>query len=109
MGYYRREHVKPKKISSLETVTPVVMYHMLNSGNHATILSEIRPILIEARYNADTEEWVNKDNGRGIPEMGIRLSVPTNTRTRHNSLQQLATIYATPPKLSTYIMCSGRS
>ena len=43
----------PKKISSFETVTPVVMYHMLNSGHHATILSKIRPILIEAGDKAD--------------------------------------------------------
>ena len=36
----------PKKISSFKTVTPVVMYHMMNLGHHATILSEIRTILI---------------------------------------------------------------
>ena len=52
------------------------MYHILNSGNHATILSEIRPILIEAQYKADAEEWVYKDNGNDIPKMVIRLSVP---------------------------------
>ena len=66
----------PKKISSFKTVTPVVMYHMLNLGHHATILSEIRPIIIEARDKADEEEWGYKDTGRGIPKMGIRLSVP---------------------------------
>ena len=48
--------LRPKKISSFNTVTPVVMYHMLNLGNHATILSKIRPILIEAREKADAEE-----------------------------------------------------
>ena len=66
----------PKKISSFKTVTPVVMYHMLNLGHHATILSEIRPILIEARDKADEEERGYKDTGRNITEMGIRLSVP---------------------------------
>ena len=45
--------LRPKKISSFKTVTPVVMYHMLKLGHHATILSEIRPILIEARENVD--------------------------------------------------------
>ena len=47
----------PKKISPFKAVTPVVMYHILNSGHHATILSEIRPILIEEQYKADAEEW----------------------------------------------------
>ena len=56
-------------------MTPLVMYHMLNWGHNATILSEIRPILIEARDKADAEEWGYKDTGRNIPEMGIRLSV----------------------------------
>ena len=58
----------PKKISSFKTVTPVVMYHMLNSVHHATIISEIRPILVKARDKADAEEWVKKDTGRDIPE-----------------------------------------
>ena len=49
---------------------------MLNWGHHANILSEIHPILIEARDKADAEEWGYKDTGRNIPEMGIRLSVP---------------------------------
>ena len=52
------------------------MYQILNSGHHATIISNIRPILIEAREKADAEEWGYKDTGRNIPEMGIRLSVP---------------------------------
>ena len=39
----------PKKILSFKIVKPVVMYHMLNSGHHTTILSEIRLILVEAR------------------------------------------------------------
>ena len=52
------------------------MYHMLNSGHHATILYEIHPVLIEARDKADAEEWGYKDTGRNIPEMGIRLSAP---------------------------------
>ena len=65
----------PKKISSFKTVTPIVMYHMLNSGHHATILSKIRPIIIEARDKADEEEWEYKDTGRDIPEMGIRHSL----------------------------------
>ena len=43
----------PKKISYFKTVTSVVIYHMLNSGHHATILSEIPPIIIEARDKAD--------------------------------------------------------
>ena len=47
----------PKKILCFKIVTPVVMYHMLNSGHHATILSKIRPILIEAQDKADSEEW----------------------------------------------------
>ena len=34
----------PKNISSFKTMTPLVMYHMLNWGHNATILSEIRPI-----------------------------------------------------------------
>ena len=46
----------PKKISSFKTSTSVVMYQMLNSGHNATILSKIRPILIEAREKADAEE-----------------------------------------------------
>ena len=66
----------PKKISSFNTVTPVVMYHMLNSGHHATILSEIRPIFIEPQDKADAEEWGYKDNVRDINEKGISLSVP---------------------------------
>ena len=66
----------PKNIASFKIVTPVVMYHMLNSGHHATILSKICPILIEARNKADVEEWGYKDTGRDIHEMGIRLSVP---------------------------------
>ena len=45
-----------KKISSFKTVTPVVMYYMLNLGHHATIISKICPILIEARDKADAEE-----------------------------------------------------
>ena len=65
----------PKKISSFKTVTPVVMYHMLNSGNHATILSDVRPILVEAQDKADVEEWGYKDTGSDIPEMVICLSV----------------------------------
>ena len=65
-----------KKILSFKTVTPVGMYYMLNLGHHAIILSEIRLILFEARDKADAEEWVYKDTGRDIPEMGIRLSVP---------------------------------
>ena len=36
----------PNNISSFKTVTPVVMYHMLNSGHHATILYKVLPILI---------------------------------------------------------------
>ena len=66
----------PKNISSFKTVTLVVMYHMLKSGHHATILSDIRPILIDTGDNVDAEEWGYKDTGRGIPEMVIRLSVP---------------------------------
>ena len=56
-------------------MTPLVMYHMLNLGHHANILSEIRPILIEAQDKADTEEWGYKDTGRNIPEMGVHLGV----------------------------------
>ena len=66
----------PKKISYFKIVTSVVMYHMMNSGHHTTVLSEIRPILVDARDRADAEEWGYKDTGRHIPEMGIRLSVP---------------------------------
>ena len=66
----------PKKISSFKTVTPVVMYHMMNSGQHATILSKIHPILIEAQDKADAEEWEYEDTGRNIPEIGIHISVP---------------------------------
>ena len=66
----------PKKISYFKTGTPVVMYHMLNLGHHTTILSKIRPILIEARDQADAEEWGYKDTGRAIPKMGIHISVP---------------------------------
>ena len=29
----------PNNIPYLKTMTPVVMYHMLNSGHHATIIS----------------------------------------------------------------------
>ena len=65
----------PKKISYFKNVTLVVMYHMLNSEHHVTILSKIRPILIEARDKADAEELGYKDTGRDIHEMGIRLSV----------------------------------
>ena len=43
----------PKKILSFKTVTLVVIYHMLKSGHHAKIQSDIRPILIEARDKAD--------------------------------------------------------
>ena len=66
----------PNNISSFKIMTPVVMYHMLNSGHHATILSEIRLILIEAQDKTGAEEWGYKDTGRNIPEMGTRLSVP---------------------------------
>ena len=66
----------PKKILSFKTWTPVVMYHMMNSGHHATILSEIRPILIEVRDKADAEDWGYKDTGSDIPERGIHLIVP---------------------------------
>ena len=59
----------PKKISSFKKVTPVVMYHMMNSGQHATILSKIHPILIESQDKADAEEWEYEDTGRDIPEM----------------------------------------
>ena len=59
----------PKKISYFKTVTPVVMYHMLNYGHHATILYEIRTILIEAGDKTDAEECGYKDTGRDIPEM----------------------------------------
>ena len=38
-------------------------------------VSEIHPILTEARDKADAEEWGYKDTGRDIPEMGIRLGV----------------------------------
>ena len=68
--------LRPKKILSFKTVTPVVMYHMLNSGHHANIISKISTILIEARYKAYSEEWGYTDTGRDIPEKGIRLSVP---------------------------------
>ena len=37
----------PNNIVYFKTATAVMMYHMLNSGHHATILSEICPILIE--------------------------------------------------------------
>ena len=67
----------PKNISSFKTVTPVVMYHMMNLWHHATILSKVCPILIEAQEKADIEEWGYKDTGRNITEMGISLSVPT--------------------------------
>ena len=76
MGMIGGNKLCPNKIFSFKTMTPVVMYHMLNSGHHTTILSYIRPILIEARDKADAEEWGYKDTGRDIPEMGIRLSVP---------------------------------
>ena len=66
----------PNNILPFKTVTTVVMYHMLNSGHHATILSEIRPIIIEAQDKADEEGWVYKDTGRDITEMGIHLSMP---------------------------------
>ena len=65
----------PKNISPFNTVTPVVVYHMLNLGHNATILSKILTILLEARYKADAEEWGYKDTGHNIPEMGICLSV----------------------------------
>ena len=96
-------------ISSFKTVTPVVVYHMLNLGHHATILSKIRPILIEARDKADTEEWGYKDTGHYIPEMVISLSVPKIHRQDTTVFHRLAIIYATPPKVSTSIICSGRS
>ena len=47
-GIIGRKISWPKKISSFKTVTPVVMYHILNLGHHITILSKIRPIIIEA-------------------------------------------------------------
>ena len=74
-GMIRGKKLWPKKILSFKIVKPVVMYHMLNSGHHATILSKILPIIIETQYKADAEEWGYKDTGRDIPEMGIRLSV----------------------------------
>ena len=52
------------------------MYHILNSGNHTTILFNIHTILIEAQDKADAEEWRYKDTRRDIPEMVIRLSMP---------------------------------
>ena len=66
----------PKMISFFNKVTPVLMYHMLDLGHNATILSEIHPSIIEARYKVDAEEWGYKDTGHDIPEMGIRLRVP---------------------------------
>ena len=45
----------PKKISYFKTVTPVVMYHMLNLVHHANILSDIHPILVDARDKEDAE------------------------------------------------------
>ena len=47
----------PKKISSFKTVTPIVMYHMLNSRHHANIISKIRPIFIKGLDKAGAEEW----------------------------------------------------
>ena len=75
-GMIGGENLCPKKILSFKTLTPVVMYHMLHLGNHATVLSEISPILIEAQDKADAEEWRYKDTRRDIPEMVIRLSMP---------------------------------
>ena len=69
----------PNNILPFKTVTTVVMYHMLNSGHHATIRSEIRPIIIEAQDKADEEGWVYKDTGRDITEMGIHLSYITSS------------------------------
>ena len=60
-GMIGGKNLCPKKILSFKTLTPVVMYHMLNSGNHATILSEIRPIIIEAGDKAYAEEWGRAD------------------------------------------------
>ena len=33
------------------------MFHMLKSGHYATMISDIRPILEEARDKSDAEEW----------------------------------------------------
>ena len=55
-GMIRGGKLWPKKILSFKTMTLVVMYQMLNSGHHATILSEIRTILLEARDKADAEK-----------------------------------------------------
>ena len=43
----------PKKIFSFKTVTPLGMYHMLNLGHHAALLSYRCTIIIEARDKAD--------------------------------------------------------
>ena len=51
-------------------MTPVVIYHILNSGHHATIISEICLILIEAQDKADEEDCGYKDNGHfSVPKI----------------------------------------
>ena len=69
MGYDRRGGLWPNKILYFKTATPVVMYHMLKLGHHATILSEIHPILIEAQDKADAEERGYAYTGCNIPEI----------------------------------------
>ena len=57
LGVIRGNKLWPKKISSFKTVTPIVMYHMLNSRHHANIISKIRPIFIKGLDKAGAEEW----------------------------------------------------
>jgi hypothetical protein len=53
-----------------------VIYHILNTNHHGTIIAELTAILKEARdYEARTEMFYG-DALRDIPRMGLRLNVP---------------------------------
>ena len=65
-----------KAIKSFQTETPIALYHLLNSGHQATILTELKGILEEARDREAELDMCYVWEGHDIPELGMRLNVP---------------------------------
>ena len=65
-----------KEVSAYTTVTPVVIYHLLNTASSATIVAELHPILERAHQEAEVEDIDYPFRDKSIPQLAIRTNVP---------------------------------
>ena len=65
-----------KNVAAYTTVTPIVIFHMINSASPKTILAELNMILEKIHDIADNDDFGYEYRGRELPFMAIRVSMP---------------------------------